>query len=399
MGGVVVHIALSRRVWRTFMVCTCLFALGCALDQSGVTNTDKPGVDPSMPFECSGSLLARYPEACNGLDDDCDGQVDEGLGACSAAEAELPFRLCSANCCISDLACVDGQVCHTMGEQGRCDDPCDDGEFRLCAFGCEPKFQECIGGLWASCPSARPQLERCNDLDDDCDGDVDEGAACDGADMWMEELDGSNPTPDIGVESDVGRLADMGVSDMAVSEPVDAEMDAALPPDAGMPTEPSCQQHSQCGPYTLCLSGRCQTALPGRFNIILVSARVDEEIGDSFSFGFGGEPDLFADLRMGDTVIGSPTDVEDNVYAAVWNHRVTVELTTQQSISACVWDDDGGLRGDDDLAGCANLSSDGIVEHIRTFRGTRMRPNWASVRPQITSGQHVEDFLIHVDRL
>ena len=98
-------------------------------------------------------------------------------------------------------------------------------------------------------------------------------------------------------------------------------------------------------------------------------------------------------------VIGAPTDVEDNVYAAVWNHRVTVELTTQQSISACVWDDDGGLRGDDDLAGCADLSSDGIVEHIRTFRGTRMRPNWASVRPQITSGQHIEDFLIHVDRL
>ncbi len=352
-----------------------------------------------MPFECSGALLARYPEACNGLDDDCDGDVDEGLGACPMTEADLPFRLCSANCCVSDLACVDGRVCQKIGEQGRCEDPCEDGEFRLCSFGCEPKFQECSEGLWAACPSVRPQMERCNDVDDDCDGEVDEGIACNGDDMFVNDGGMIEPVSDAGIEVDVGRVVDMGVVDMEVVEPADAMVDAALPPDAGTPTETSCQQHSQCGPYTLCLSRRCQTALPGRFNIILVSARVDEEIGDSFSFGFGGEPDLFADLRMGDTVIGSPSDVEDNVYSAVWNHRVTVELTTQQSISACVWDDDGGLRGDDDLAGCADLSSDGIVEQIRTFRGTRMRPNWASVRPQITSGQHVEDFLIHVDRL
>ena len=372
---------------------------GCALDPSGVTDSGKEGVDPSMPFECSGALLARYPEACNGIDDDCDGEIDEGLGACPVDESELPFRLCSANCCISDLACQGGQVCHKLGEQGRCDQPCEDGEFRLCSFGCEPKFQECIGGLWAACESVRPQQERCNETDDDSDGEIDEGIDCRLGDLGVEISDASMPPLDFGAEQDLGTVADMGIRDQDIVEVPDAEVDASLPPDSGSPVEPECQQHSQCGPYTLCLARRCQTALPGRFNIILVSARVDEEIGDSFSFGFGGEPDLFADVRMGDTVIGSPSEVEENAYAAVWNHRVTLELSTQQSLSVCVWDDDGGLRGDDDLAGCAQLSSDGIVEQIRTFRGTRMRPNWASVRPQITSGQHIEDFLIHVDRL
>ena len=78
-----------------FGMLSLLIWAGCALDPSGVTDSGKEGVDPSMPFECSGALLARYPEACNGMDDDCDGEIDEGLGACPVDESELPFRLCS----------------------------------------------------------------------------------------------------------------------------------------------------------------------------------------------------------------------------------------------------------------------------------------------------------------
>ena len=120
----------------------------CALDTSGALEGSKPAQDPTLPFACSSELLSRYPEACNGLDDDCDDAIDEGLVGCDHGTVELPFRLCTSNCCIADQACDDNQVCRKLGDQGRCESPCQDGEFRLCTFGCEPEFQECLAGVW-----------------------------------------------------------------------------------------------------------------------------------------------------------------------------------------------------------------------------------------------------------
>ncbi len=71
----------------------------------------------------SDPLNAVIPQAeiCNGLDDDCNGEIDEG-------------QLCGVN-------------------------------------------QQCLNGLCilADC---KPQPETCNGLDDDCDGEIDEGNDC-----------------------------------------------------------------------------------------------------------------------------------------------------------------------------------------------------------------------------
>lgn len=83
---------------------------------------------------CIGEVLPRA-EQCNGLDDDCDGSVDEGaLGV--------------------------GAFCST-------------GLAGVCAQG----ILQCQSGALRCVPNVQPgsRIEICNGLDDDCDGVVDEG--------------------------------------------------------------------------------------------------------------------------------------------------------------------------------------------------------------------------------
>lgn len=84
--------------------------------------------------ECS----AQKPktEVCNGKDDDCNGQVDEGL----------EVKPCYPR---SNLELLNG----------------------VCRFGVE----RCTGGAYVCVGWIGPKAEECNGLDDDCDGDVDEG--------------------------------------------------------------------------------------------------------------------------------------------------------------------------------------------------------------------------------
>ncbi|MFH0901407.1 MAG: MopE-related protein, partial [Pseudomonadota bacterium] len=86
-------------------------------------------------YACSSSSSSSVDETCNGLDDDCDGSVDEDVagmgGQCGSAEGA---------CEPGTLECVGGRV-------------------------------ECVGGIEPA------SFEVCNDLDDDCDGSIDEGFA------------------------------------------------------------------------------------------------------------------------------------------------------------------------------------------------------------------------------
>jgi len=133
-------------------------------------------------------------EVCNGIDDDCDGQTDEELGALS----------CGVGACATTApACVSGQVgtCEPLSPaasescDGAIDDDCDgvvddgcacvNGAHRACYSGapstlgvgvCVAGEQECSAGAWGPCVGEVLQTdEACNSLDDDCDGEVDEG--------------------------------------------------------------------------------------------------------------------------------------------------------------------------------------------------------------------------------
>ena len=132
----------------------------------------------------------RRPESCNGLDDDCDGRVDEGIGlgeACRVgvgACVAVGVRVCGGDGAVVCPA-VPGvaQVEKCNGEDDDCDGMNDEGTGlgERCTVG----LGECLergrnvcdgeGGVRCGAIPGVGGAEACNGVDDDCDGRSDEG--------------------------------------------------------------------------------------------------------------------------------------------------------------------------------------------------------------------------------
>ncbi len=160
-------------------------------------------------------------EVCNGFDDDCDGETDEGgAEGCVLRFADHDrdgFGLVTGSACVCVEApphdaeragdCDDERAASHPAAVERCnghDDDCDGVSDEAGAEGCEPVFFDgdedgygvdgtdrclCGGGEGASrggdCNDGSAAVspgaeERCNHLDDDCDGETDEGFDSDG---------------------------------------------------------------------------------------------------------------------------------------------------------------------------------------------------------------------------
>src|SRR5262249_37012195 len=96
-------------------------------------------------------------EVCNGLDDNCNGLVDEN-GVCQQ--------------CVPTP-----EVCNGMDDD--CDGIADDNPVDVgkpCGLNigvCKPGFTACVNGALQCAGGVGPSSEACNGLDDDCNGVVD----------------------------------------------------------------------------------------------------------------------------------------------------------------------------------------------------------------------------------
>jgi hypothetical protein len=153
-----VNVAGSGQTAGTRIVLNTLMNMGFACsDPDTECTTGKLGVCGRGVLKCApgGGMQcvaqqAASTETCNGLDDDCDGLVDED-GVCNPP------------------SCVTGQT-----------RSCYDGPATSAGKGsCKAGLQTCSGGLWGDCVGqVLPTPEVCNGRDDDCSGVVDDGNLC-----------------------------------------------------------------------------------------------------------------------------------------------------------------------------------------------------------------------------
>ena len=153
---------------------------------------------------CGPESPANIVETCNGLDDDCDGQTDEGFtvgASCDGTDSDLCKNgtfTCKANG--TGVECVNESPTNITEKCNGIDDDCDgttDEDFTTLGQACDgPDSDQCKNGALVcngagtgvTCGPESPTniVEICNGLDDDCNGQTDEtfnlGASCDGPD-------------------------------------------------------------------------------------------------------------------------------------------------------------------------------------------------------------------------
>jgi hypothetical protein len=174
--------------------CTNGTLRSCGDDRGECRSVSQTCMSGAWPRPCADEpgVVGPSTERCDGArDEDCDGAVDEG---CSCTDGAT--RPCGTGACAGMQVCASGawmacdgaapgpEICNTVDED--CDGVDDASDADVVGLGaacgttvgvCEPGIQSCAAGaLQCGGPGYMgPLTETCNHLDDDCDGDLDDG--------------------------------------------------------------------------------------------------------------------------------------------------------------------------------------------------------------------------------
>ena len=160
-------------------------------NQTGICRFGVLICDVTGNLQCVG-FVGPQAELCNGLDDNCDGQVDEDFTAqlgmtCDNGELGLCYNegvyVCTADgtgtVCTAPPGSPTNEVCNGLDDD--CNGFDDDGMMPLVGEECSPGIGLCDPGLWEcnmgalECGApATGSPEVCNGVDDNCNGFIDE---------------------------------------------------------------------------------------------------------------------------------------------------------------------------------------------------------------------------------
>jgi formylglycine-generating enzyme required for sulfatase activity len=279
---------LMRNRWITLAL--LIGASGCFPESNSLTASvcedadgdGVPGPGPGCPsgaeVDCDDNSSARAPgkaEVCDGIDNDCNDRIDDGYrigedctsgaGACAAAGKTICDGLEAVKC---------DSVATEPGERELCgnliDDDCDgelDEGFEDLGKACTRKDFPC-SGVWVCGETALVCMtgfeptadEVCDGLDNNCDGDIDEGfdvgAACN---VGIGECRAAGTFVCDGDGNGVVCSADPGESQAELCDELDNDCDGDSDEDFPLETdEANCGVCGRaCGDGELCCGGAC----------------------------------------------------------------------------------------------------------------------------------------------
>ncbi|MCZ7683433.1 MAG: putative metal-binding motif-containing protein [Sandaracinaceae bacterium] len=168
----------------------------CCVDGDGDDHGTGVGCRGLDCDDTSATVHESASETCNGVDDDCDGTVDEGNPGGGLVCSTGMVGVCASGVTVCDAGVIVCRPDATMleetcdGVDNDCDAnvdeddmgraltrPCYDGSAGTEGVGgCSGGIQTCTGGEFRSCVGQTlPGTEVCDGVDNDCDGTADDG--------------------------------------------------------------------------------------------------------------------------------------------------------------------------------------------------------------------------------